>query len=44
MLVPVTGFEPVQTNVPRILSPLRLPFRHTGIWYAVQDSNLRPIG
>ena len=29
-LVPVTGLEPVRCRQRRILSPLRLPFHHTG--------------
>ena len=29
-LVPVTGLEPVRCHQRRILSPLRLPFHHTG--------------
>ncbi len=29
-LVPVTGLEPVRHRWRRILSPLRLPFHHTG--------------
>ncbi len=29
-LVPVAGLEPARYRYPRILSPLRLPFRHTG--------------
>ena len=31
-LVPVTGLEPVRHRWRRILSPLRLPFHHTGIY------------
>ena len=30
-LVPVTGLEPVRHRWRRILSPLRLPFHHTGV-------------
>ena len=30
-LVPVTGLEPVRHRWRRILSPLRLPFHHTGM-------------
>ena len=30
VLVPVTGLEPVRCRQRRILSPLRLPFHHTG--------------
>ena len=30
LLVPVTGLEPVRCRQRRILSPLRLPFHHTG--------------
>ena len=30
-MVPVTGLEPVRHRWRRILSPLRLPFHHTGI-------------
>ena len=30
LLVPVTGLEPVRHRWRRILSPLRLPFHHTG--------------
>ena len=30
-LVPVTGLEPVRCRQRRILSPLRLPFHHTGV-------------
>ena len=30
-LVPVTGLEPVRCRQRRILSPLRLPFHHTGL-------------
>ena len=29
-VVPVTGLEPVRCRQRRILSPLRLPFHHTG--------------
>ena len=29
-MVPVTGLEPVRCRQRRILSPLRLPFHHTG--------------
>ena len=32
ILVPVTGLEPVRHRWRRILSPLRLPFHHTGRW------------
>ena len=32
-LVPVTGLEPVLCRQRRILSPLRLPFHHTGSWF-----------
>ncbi len=31
LLVPVTGLEPVRCRQRRILSPLRLPFHHTGV-------------
>ena len=31
LLVPVTGLEPVRHRWRRILSPLRLPFHHTGM-------------
>ena len=31
LLVPVTGLEPVRHRWRRILSPLRLPFHHTGV-------------
>ena len=30
-LMPVTGLEPVRHRWRRILSPLRLPFHHTGV-------------
>jgi hypothetical protein len=29
-LVPVVGLEPTRSHLQRILSPSRLPFRHTG--------------
>ena len=31
-MVPVTGLEPVRCRQRWILSPLRLPFHHTGIY------------
>ncbi len=29
-MVPEAGLEPARPNGPRILNPLRLPFRHPG--------------
>ncbi len=33
LMVPEKGLEPLRTEVRGILSPLRLPFRHSGICY-----------
>ena len=43
LLVPPAGFEPTRRFRQRILSPMRLPFRHDGLnWWALQGLNLRP--
>ena len=42
-LVPVTGLEPVRCCQRGILSPLCLPFHHTGMWDFMWDLyNLSP--
>ena len=48
-MVPGEGLEPSLSNEKRILSPLRLPFRHPGIWisdnkviYTYIDKNSTP--
>ena len=43
LVVPEIGLEPIRYRYRRILSPLRLPFHHSGtIWSPVDDSNVRP--
>lgn len=43
LLVPPAGLEPTRRFRQRILSPVRLPFRHDGLkWWALQGLNLRP--
>ena len=49
-LVPETGLEPVRTiTAPRILSPLRLPFHHSGVSHSLPNRALhgnarQPLG
>lgn len=49
--MPKTGLEPVRDFSRQILSLLCLPFHHSGLfhsrqglWWALRDSNPRPIG
>ncbi len=41
ILVPRVGFEPTLPIGKRILSPLRLPFRHPGLGREYTDGSLR---
>ncbi len=40
VVVPREGFEPTQACAHYALNVARLPFRHLGAWWAVQDLNL----